>query len=239
MDNLRTQSCLKMLKKIMRRPICRPFLLNEHGKIRYHRLQNIKLPTLEALQNDLIDGKITSYTMFFNRINTFFDKILSNCNKLNQEVIIICITELKNYTAKMKKKTMPRTSNPKVWSDSLKNNYLDLVQSLKGAEPPMEELRYRIETDPNEPLFIPFDPLEIKLLSNAIKMIDDDKTMNGVISIVRSLEPSSNSKSATGEFVCDLTSCQPQTLYTLRNYIQDQFRKENIPYPESNDAHLT
>lgn len=236
MDNLRTQSCLRMLKKIMRRPICRPFLLNEDGQIRYHRLQNLKVPSLESIQKDLIDGKITSYNMFFSRINGFFDKILANCN---QEITVTCIKELKSYTLKMKNKTMSKTSSSKNWSASLKNSYLDLVQLLKGAEPPMEEIKYRIETDPNEPLFMPFDPLEIKLLSNAIKIIDDDKIMNGVISIVRSLEPPSNSKSATGEFVCDLTSCKPQTLYTLRNYIQSQFKKENIPYPESDNASLS
>ena len=85
MDNLRTQSCLKILKKIMQRPICRPFLLNEKGEIRYDRLQNKNIPYLEIIKKDLIDGKITSYTMFFNRLNAFFYKILVNCD---QEITI-------------------------------------------------------------------------------------------------------------------------------------------------------
>ncbi|KAK8900498.1 hypothetical protein M9Y10_002825 [Tritrichomonas musculus] len=230
MDQLRVQSCLKILKKLMCRPICRPFLLNESGEIHYQRLRNLKCDHLETIEKDLIDGKITSYSMFFSRLNSFLDAVLPLCN---EKVAKICANELKQYVSKMKKKAFSNSSNISVWTNNLKNTYSDLIQSLSTAEQPMEELKYRIETDPSEPLFMPFDSLETRLLVKAIKMIENDKTMNGVISIVRSLEPS-NSKSATGEFVCNLTSCKPQTLYTLRNYVQNQFKKEGIQYPESN-----
>ena len=67
MDQLRVQSCLKILKKLMCRPICRPFLLNESGEIHYQRLRNLKCDHLETIEKDLID-KTSTIVLFMSII---------------------------------------------------------------------------------------------------------------------------------------------------------------------------
>ncbi|OHT00321.1 hypothetical protein TRFO_07985 [Tritrichomonas foetus] len=232
MESLRVKACLKFLYKVMNRPICRPFLCDETGRIRYSKLADKSFPVkLESLKEDLLNGKVSSYSVFFDRLITFFDMIQSNCNG---EAPQICAKTLSQWIKKKKKKYISQSTNQKSWIVSLEKSYNECVSYLENAEGQMDELKYRIQTDPNEPLFFPFEPHEIQLLGEAIKKNENDKTMNGIISIIRALEPK-NQKSSSGEFVCDLATCSPQTLHTLRNYIQSQFRQDGIEYPKNLD----
>ena len=224
MNNLMIKACLKILNQIMSRPICQLFLTNENGQIKFLKNSTIKIQSLEMIKEKLLNNEFSSFDEFFKSLKAFFDILESICQ---DDMIKICIISLKQSAVKQCEKII---ESHQKWETQFYDEYDNIVRSLLTADSLFHELKYRIEAE--KPIFLPFNSDEIQTLSSAIAKIDNSDIMDGIITIIKALEPNQK-KSTSGEFVCDLTNCSPQTLQTISNYIRRQFELTGTKYSDN------
>jgi len=178
---------------------------------------------IEIIASKLTNGEYQNASKIHNDIVSFFEE----AKKLTIGNIYaeLCCKELENkYNREREKIYRSKNIEPII------SSYEAILRHMKDPPLLISDFKQRLLKDIHEPIFKPFSALEIELLGLAISNIKNEKTLNGVISILEALRP--DSKNTKKEIIFDLNSISLQTLHTLRDYIKERFQIEGIKYPE-------
>ena len=219
MNNGEIKSCIKIINKLMKRPLLKIF--DDHIK---------KLPiTLEKIQEKLYSNIYNNFFEFYDDTKTVF----SSLEEVTREIpwSKICIEDLREYFDKKIKKCFPSAFEIETKTKNLVALCHSIANSINDTPSTIMEFKKRTFHNASEPFYREFSYLEMEFLSEAINIANSTKIRNGVIAIFKALG-NVDKNSITSDFHVNINKCSPQCLHTIRNYLKEQFEIEGLTYPE-------
>lgn len=215
-----TLGCIKIMSKLMQRPLASVF---------QDRPSTSKSPNLDAIFTKLKNNDYKSMDSWYSEVISFFKRAKDDSGK--DLMTPLCAEDMIEWTQKRKNKLL-NALEPKTWSKTFKHHYEKVIEVMEEAPDDLQEISLRIQAEEGDPVFLPFSPSEIESLGKAIAMVKDDNTMKGIITIAQAMNESSIRISTDDEVTFELNKCKPQTLYTMSNYIRKRLDREGMTYPD-------
>ena len=226
--------CLKLMDKMMARPLCALFLGQEGSLFFKQRQQRRKSVSLERIRASLIKGEYSGIREWSTVVTQWFESMMKASRNPNVRAIV---TDMLEWFGKRSTKLVRGTSGKNEWINKMSSGYSELVSSLMRTSEieSLAEFKHRLTTKPDEPLYFPLESSELKRLAMAVSMITDDEIMTGGLAIIKTIEGTANERmwiGRTGDIVVHLESCSPQTHHALKEYVERKFREMGMKYPE-------
>ena len=201
--------CHKILKKLMERPIARPFL--EEGK-------NIPI-NFYTIQNKLYTNQFQSNSDFDNEMEILFQEFEEFASTYNY--LKMCTKELKKSYRKKYQKYILSPNNKK----SLGSLCSALANEIQDPPDNLIEFKERTFHNQSEPFYRPLTEDELEALSKQINDCTNMRIRNGVIAIFKTLGEM-NPNFLTQDLHIELNKCSNQCQTIIRDYINEQLKKE-------------
>ena len=205
--------CHKILKKIMERPISKPFIEEDKD-----------FPiSFTTIQTKLYTNQYESSKNFDSDMKLLFSVLENYAYKY--EHLKMCVKELNNYYNKKYLKYIIKARDQNQLS--LGSLCSKLAYSVQNPPDILIELKERTFHNQSEPFYRPLTEDELETLSKQIDECKNLRIRNGVIAIFKTLGKT-NPNLLTQDLHIELNKCSNQCQTIIRDYINEQFKKEGI-----------
>lgn len=235
MNDIQIRRCLHVMDKMLQRPICSLFMEDSPYAAQHVKKANMRRKTksLEQIRASLIKQEYT-FKCWMNDVMNFWSDQIKHYNDWNVKAMA---RDLSKWFEKRCHKLESSDANDlNKWAIEFIDKYNEFKMCIEETSEDLYELGLRLRTPVNEPLFSPFEPIEVEALAKAIAMVDDDNTMKAVLAIVVAHEGKQNEKilmNAAGCVDMKIETFQPQTHYILRDFLQKYLQQRDMSYPSA------